>query len=75
MSDELLRIFKPPWRIVRDGESGHYRIHDAGEKVLCWIYIRKSETGDYHLPSDREARLLAQAFARVSKREDGEPSS
>ena len=73
MSDELLAIFKPPWRVVRDGESGHYRIYDAGEKVLCWIYVRKSESTDYHLPSDREARLLPQTFARLSKHDDREP--
>jgi len=62
----LLSIFKPPWRILRH-ESGNYRILDAADRTLCWIYVKGSRTMDQMLLEDEEAQILAKAIARLSR--------
>ena len=59
---ELLATFKPPWRILRH-ESGNYHMVDASDRTLCWIYVWGSQTTDYKLLTDEEARMLAKEIA------------
>jgi hypothetical protein len=65
--DEVLRIFKPPWKIVRR-ENGAIRIENAMQRLLVYIYHRKKNATDWEKPTEEEALVLARAIARMSIR-------
>jgi hypothetical protein len=64
---EVLRIFKPPWRILNRRE-GAVRIEDAMQRPILYIYHRQQDKMDWKKPTEEEALILARAIARMSKR-------
>jgi hypothetical protein len=64
--DDLVKRFKPPWRILRLARSGHYKIVAAEGREVCYIYVRGNQLLNYALPDDGEAQIIAKAIARLS---------
>jgi hypothetical protein len=56
-----------PGEFLRDRQSGHYRIYDASNKVMCWIYVRQGQGARYDLTDDGKARLWAIAWLSRQK--------
>jgi len=58
-------LFPPPWRIVRDRRSSHYRIMDARDHCLAWVYVGRHNE-QFKMLNSLEAEAMAKAIARLS---------
>jgi hypothetical protein len=63
---EVLRIFRPPWKI-HDVPDGGVWLEDATGKPIVYIYHRRKDVANWKKPSHEEALVLAKAIARMSK--------